>query len=174
MKRMGLEGLIDATSLIRTHIPDVLVLIAGRGPLAPQLEARINAAGLNDNIRMLGFVPDEDLPFAYRAADVSVMPTVALEGFGLPTVESLASGTPVIVTPQGGLPEVVHDLDPLLICENATPAAIAARLVSALGGSAPLPSADACRTYARARFSWPAIAERLAAVYREAEALGRS
>ena len=45
---------------------------------------------------MLGFVPDEDLPLAYRAANFSIVPTVALEGFGLITIESLAAGTPVV------------------------------------------------------------------------------
>ena len=63
-------------------------------------------------MRLLGFVAEEDLPWLYRACDISIVPSVALEGFGLPTIESLAAGTPVLVTPIGGLPETVSELDP--------------------------------------------------------------
>jgi glycosyltransferase involved in cell wall biosynthesis len=172
MRRMGLEGLVGAIAEVRERRPDVLLLIAGRGTLATELQLQIEAAGLEENARLLGFVPDEELPLAYRAADVTVMPTIALEGFGLPTVESLASGTPVIVTPQGGLPEVVRGLDQRLICDDISSAALAHRIASALDGSTPMPTAEACVAYARAGFSWPSIAERLAKVYREAAAPG--
>jgi glycosyltransferase involved in cell wall biosynthesis len=174
MRRMGLEGLIEAIGQVRERHPNVLLLIAGRGPIADELQRQIDAAGLEGNARLLGFVPDAELPLAYRAADLTVMPTVALEGFGLPTVESLASGTPVVVTPQGGLPEVVRDLDSGLVCDDTTPEALARRIESALDGSVPLPSEEACREYARAGFSWPAIARRLADVYREANQIQRS
>lgn len=97
VRRMGLEDLIDAVGLVKRRHPDVLLLIAGKGKLAGELQARIEAAGLSDNVKLLGFVPDHHLAALYRAASVSVVPTVALEGFGLITVESLASGTPVLV-----------------------------------------------------------------------------
>lgn len=60
--------------------------------------------GLSDNVELLGFVPDDLLPHIYRAADLSIVPTQALEGFGLIALEALAAGTPVIVSPVGGPP----------------------------------------------------------------------
>ena len=163
--RMGLEALIDAVADIRTTVPDVLLYIAGTGPLHNTLTRRIAEAGLTDHIRLLGFVPDTDLPLAYRAATLSVVPTVALEGFGLITIESLAAGTPVLVTPVGGLPEVVSPLSTALVLDAATPAALAEGLTEALTGTRSLPSTLTCQTYAQQHFGWPAIARRTRSVY---------
>ena len=168
MRRMGLGELIAATALIRERIPDVLVLIAGSGPVAAELRAQIETLGLVDNVRLLGFVPDDDLPSAYRAADLTVVPTVALEGFGLIVPESLAAGTPVLVTPIGGLPEAVGGLSERLILSGTGPEAIAKGVCDALTGALPLPSASECLDYARRHYDWPMIAQRTRAVYEEA------
>jgi len=149
-------------------VPEVLLLIAGRGPLADALQAQIDALGLAQHVRLLGFVPDEQLPLAYRAADLTIVPTVALEGFGLITLESLAAGTPVLVTPIGGLPEAVRGLSASLVLEAATKEALAAGLIEALTGQRPLPTAEACQAYVRAHYDWPVIARRVKAVYEEA------
>jgi glycosyltransferase involved in cell wall biosynthesis len=146
----------------------VLLVIAGRGPLAAALQARTSELGLQANVRLLGFVSDESLPPLYRAATVSVVPTATLEGFGLVTIESLAAGTPVLVTPVGGLPEVVSDLAPELVLPGTSPPALAEGLLAALSGRLPLPSAKACQDYVRARFDWPVIAARVRDVYLEA------
>lgn len=164
-RRMGHEALLDALPAIRAAVPDVLLLIAGKGPLAGELQARIDAAGLDDHVRLLGFVPDADLPAAYTAATLSVVPTQALEGFGLITIESLAAGTPPLVTPVGGLPEGVRELSEGLVMDGTAPDAIASALTDALVGRRPLPTAEACRAFARARYDWPVIARQTRAVY---------
>jgi glycosyltransferase involved in cell wall biosynthesis len=168
VSRMGLEDLIDAMFLVRQAVPDVLLTIAGKGPLTAALQARIDYRGLAQHVRLAGFVADEALPLWYRSADVSVVPTVALEGFGLTTIESLASGTPVIVTPVGGLPEAVAPLSPELVLEAGGFQALGAGLTGALLGRRALPSEAQCRAYARANFDLPVIAGQTAAVYREA------
>lgn len=172
VRRMGLEDLIDAMKLLKPSEPDVLLLIAGKGHLEAELKTRIDTAGLGMNARLLGFVRDEDLATLYRAATLSVVPTVALEGFGLVTAESLAAGTPVLVTPVGGLPEAVAGLSSNLVLRSTGAAAIAEGLGAALRGTLRLPDANACRTYARANFDNAVIARRVAAVYREAIAAG--
>jgi glycosyltransferase involved in cell wall biosynthesis len=168
VSRMGLEDLVDAMFVVRQSVPDVLLTIAGKGPLDAALRARITARGLDAHVSLAGFVSDEDLPLWYRAADLTVVPTISLEGFGLTTVESLAAGTPVMVTPVGGLPEAVAPLSEALVLPSIGFSAIGSGLVDALLGRRVLPDADACRRYARTRFDHPVVAAQVAAVYREA------
>lgn len=165
IRRVGLEGLVDAMREVRRSAPDALLLIAGRGALAAQLQARIAALGLADHVRLVGFVAEEELPWLYRAADLSVMPSVTLEGFGLPTIESLAAGTPVIVTPVGGLPETVLELDPVLVTANCSAPAIADTLSFALRHLEGLPATDTCTRFVRENFHWPVIARKVLEVY---------
>ncbi len=166
--RMGLENLIDAMATVRRVAPEVMLYVAGKGPLAGALEARIAERGLEDHVRLLGFVPDEDLPAAYRAADLTIVPTQSFEGFGLITVESLASGTPVLVTPVGGLPEVVRGLSPDLVLAGSNAAALAEGLTGAVSGARRLPDAGACRAYTLENYTWASVARRTRDVYREA------
>ncbi len=165
VRRVGIERLIDAAVDVRRRVPSVLFLIAGAGPIREELEARIVANGLTDTVRLIGFMPDAQLPLAYRGADLTVVPTVALEGFGLIAAESLAAGTPCIVTPVGGLAEIAAPLSPALITESSRPDDIASVLSESLLGARGLPSAEACTAYARARFDWPVIARQVRAVY---------
>jgi glycosyltransferase involved in cell wall biosynthesis len=170
--RMGLEDLIDAMKLLKARGSDALLAIAGKGHLEAELRARIDTADLQSHARLLGFVPDELLATWYRAATVSVVPTVELEGFGLITAESLAAGTPVLVTPVGGLPEAVGGLSPDLVLPDTGAAAIADGIDAALRGTLRLPDANVCRAYACANFDIAVIARRVAAVYHEAIAEG--
>ncbi|WP_258096151.1 glycosyltransferase family 4 protein [Salinibacter sp. 10B] len=164
-RRMGLENLIDALRMVRRRVPDVRLYVAGKGPLEAELKAQIERFELEDHVRLLGFVPEEQLPLVYRAADVSIVPTIALEGFGLITVESLAAGTPVLVTPHGGLPAVVSDLDPTLVLPGDTAEILASGLVQSLRGRRSLPSTAECQRYVRERFDWPVIAAHTRHVY---------
>jgi glycosyltransferase involved in cell wall biosynthesis len=165
---MGLEDLIEAMVLVRRAVPEALLAIAGKGPLAAALQALIEQRGLSQHVRLAGFVADEALPLWYRAANLSVVPTVALEGFGLTTIESLAAGTPVLVTPVDGLPEAVVPLDPQLVLEASGARALAAGLADTLLGRRVVPGEAACREYARSHFDLPVIAAKVATVYREA------
>lgn len=165
VRRVGLESLLDAMTLLRVAVPDAQLLVAGSGPLREELRARAATLGLTDHVRFLGFVPDEQLPLLYRASDVTVVPSISLEGFGLTTIESLAAGTPVLVTPVGGLPETVSPLDPGLVLTDSSPGALASGIADALLGRRRLPSADACIAYARKEFDWPVIARRTLEVY---------
>lgn len=167
-RRMGLENLIAAVKTVRQRVPDILVMIAGKGWLADELQGRIKSLGLENHVRLLGFLPDADLPLAYRAADLTVVPTVSLEGFGLTTVESMAAGTPPIVTPIGGSPEVVGGLSTDLIVPDWTPEALAAALTAAFRGELKLPTFQQCQAFARANFDWTTATQRVREVYLEA------
>lgn len=166
-RRMGLENLIDAIDTVRATLPDVQLMIAGKGPIADELNAQIRERGLDDHVRLLGFVSDEHLPLAYRAADVSIVPTIALEGFGLITLESMASGTPVLVTPIGGLPEAVRGLSESLILNGSATEDLADGLIGALTGKRDLPSPEMCLQHVRSHHDWPVIARQTAAIYND-------
>ena len=67
----------------------------------------------------------------------------------------------------GGLPEVVRGLSEHLVLPAVGPEALAEGIVQALGGGFPLPSGEACRAFARARYDWPSVARQTRAVYEE-------
>ena len=143
-------------------------MIAGKGWMNDELQRQITSAGLENHVKLLGFIHDLDLPVAYRAADLTVVPTASLEGFGLTTVESMAAGTPAIVTPVGGSPEVVGGLSPDLILPDWTPAALAAAITAAFRGELKLPTAEQSKAFARTHFDWSIISEKVRTVYDEA------
>ncbi|WP_205709084.1 glycosyltransferase [Kineococcus siccus] len=164
VSRMGLDVLLAAWQSVERR-PDDLLLIAGEGPEDTALAGIVEQAGLGESVRLLGRIDEDDLVAHFRAADVCVMPSLALEGFGLTAVEALACGTPVVVTDVGGLPDVVRDLDPSLTVPPGDPGALAARLSSALAGR--VPDATACRRHAET-FSWHRAAETHRRLYAEA------
>jgi glycosyltransferase involved in cell wall biosynthesis len=167
-KRMGLENLITAMTKVRSLYPDVLLYIAGKGALAETLETQITELELTNNVKLLGYVPDEQLPLCYRAANFSVVPTIALEGFGLIVVESLAAGTPVLGTPIGGIPEILGLFSEDLVFEGYNPDQLATGIIEALSGDRILPSSQDCLDYVEANYNWKAIAQQIKGVYQQA------
>jgi glycosyltransferase involved in cell wall biosynthesis len=161
VRRMGLDKLITAMLQVKEQIPEVWLAIAGKGPLRETLEQQVRDLNLQENVKFLGFLPDEDLPVAYQAADLTVMPSQSLEGFGLVLLESLACGTPALCTPVGGMPEVVEPFYPALVTQSADEKAIAERIIDFVSGRLELPSREACREYAVNNFDWKAIAPRV-------------
>jgi glycosyltransferase involved in cell wall biosynthesis len=163
--RMGLENLVEAIGRVRLKHPDVLLHIVGKGALAGALEERIEALGLEEHVKLLGFVPDEDLGLVYRAADLSVVPTVALEGFGLVILESLAAGTPVLGTPVGGIPEILSPFCEDLLLEGSGVEDLARGIGEVLDGGRRVPDGARCQEYVREHYDWLAIAQRIKSVY---------
>jgi glycosyltransferase involved in cell wall biosynthesis len=167
-KRMGLENLINAMAQIRDRYPDILLYIAGKGALAQTLQTQIDELELTNNVKLLGYVPDEQLPLCYRAANFSVVPTVALEGFGLIVVESLAAGTPVLGTPIGGIPEILKPFSEDLVFEGYNSEQLARGIIEALSGDRILPARQACLKYIEENYDWQAIALQIKSVYQKA------
>ena len=110
-ERMGHGVLLDAFASVADDHPDAELFVAGDGPRRRELERRAAELGVDDRTTFLGYVPDEDLPAAYATADLFALPTTELEGFGLATLEALASGTPVVATPVGGTVEIAEEYE---------------------------------------------------------------
>ena len=165
---MGLEALVDAIFVVRQRVPDVYVMIVGTGPKERRLSARIDARGLAQHVFLRGFVPDDVLPQYYRAADLTVVPALAMKDCGLTAIESLATGTPVLVTAVGGLAETVMPLCEELVLTSGGYPELAAGISDALLGVRFTPSGDACRRYARKYFDHAIVAATTAGVYRDA------
>jgi len=123
--RMGLDHLVHAMAKLGDEVQDLLLLIGGEGDLRRSLERLIDECRLSGHVRLLGFIPEEELPQYYQAADLVLMPTHELEGFGLVTVEALACGTPVVGTPVGAIPEVLSKLDQRLLAAGTDGASLA-------------------------------------------------
>jgi len=162
--RMGLDKLLLAIAQVKRTYPDVWLAIAGKGPLKDDLEQQAKQLELEDHVKFLGFLPDQDLPIAYQAADLTIMPSQSLEGFGLVLVESLACGTPTVCTPVGGMPDVIGNLSPQLITADREVNSIAQTLTEILSGQIPLPNREDCRNYAQQNFDWNAIAPQVRSV----------
>jgi glycosyltransferase involved in cell wall biosynthesis len=157
--RMGLENLVAAMARVVQQQSEALLLIGGTGPRRAHLEALISRLGLSDQVRLLGRVSEDDLPRYYQAADLFVLPTVALEGFGLVTLEALACGTPVVGTPVGGTPEILAPLHPRLLCASPGPEDVAETVLDVLAD--PPVSRSQCRSFVEARYSWDRLADDL-------------
>ena len=161
--RTGVGVLVRAWEHL-ADVADTELVVAGDGPERGALESLARTLGLERRVRFLGRVDDEKLALWYRAADVAVVPSLALEGYGLVVLEALASGTPVIGTDAGGLPEALTGLAADCVVPAGDANRLAERIRAALDGSAPLPSRAACRSHAE-RFSWSRVAAEHVRIY---------
>jgi glycosyltransferase involved in cell wall biosynthesis len=144
------------------HLPHELVLAGADWHGAEVVHARVAASPVRARIRTPGFVTAEDLPLWYAGAEVLAYPSL-FEGFGLPPVEAMACGCPVVCSARGSLAEVVGEAARLV--EPESPAAIAAGLREVLAAPEPWRK----RGLARAQlFDWNRAAQATATLYREA------
>ena len=104
--RMGLDTLIDACRILHAEGHRFRTLIGGGGSLKERLQLQINGFGLEDHVKLLGRLPEEILASTYAAADCFVLPTRALECFGLIVLEAFSCATPVIASSAAAIPEL--------------------------------------------------------------------
>lgn len=159
--RMGINNLIRAMQDIVKSVPDIYLIIGGTGPLKDELAMLSRCLNMDQHIRFSGFIPDEVLPEYYQAADLFVLPTVELEGFGLVTLESLASGTPVLGTAVGGTQEILSRLDSRFLFADASHESISRLIIETCRKYQNQPDqwrfdSWRCRQFAEKYYSWDA------------------
>lgn len=168
--RKNFDGLIQAFAQLlaaRGHEPEVadvyLVIVGDRGWLYEEVLALPKRLGLQEKVHMAGFVNDTDLPALYTLAEILAFPSW-YEGFGLPVLEAMACGTPVVAANNSSLPEVMGEAGLLVDAGDSQAWAEAlARLLTDKNLQDRLVAAG--RERAR-RFTWVESAQRLLAVYR--------
>ena len=164
--RKNLPGLLTAYRILldRGEVEAELVIVGGRGWLYEEVFRQVERLGLEARVRFLHGVPDGDLPALYNGAVLLTTPSF-YEGFGLPALEAMACGTPVVVSNRGSLPEVVGEAGVLV--DPDEPEGIAEGLATVLGDPtlrARLREAGLARA---ARFSWGRTARKTLKVYQE-------
>lgn len=161
VRRMGLIELVNAWVKVVKENPNALLLIGGKGPLEKELVEIININGLQENIKLLGFISDDELPLYYRSADLFVVPTQVLEGFGLITTEAMACGTPVMATPVGGNKEILEKFNNDLLFSDNTSEAISNGINQILKNIDNLPSSEECREHILKYYTWDIVGEKI-------------
>jgi glycosyltransferase involved in cell wall biosynthesis len=177
VKKKGFEYLIDAVASLRQRRPALRLVLGGGGDLDGALRERLRRLDAMDLVILPGVLSQDDVARGLAAADVAVVPSVRDDSGnvdGLPNVvmESLASGTPLVATPAGGIGSVVVD--------GVTGLLVPERDVAALAGAIDRVLADralagrlgsAARHWAVAEGSWSHAAERFENVYDRAASL---
>jgi glycosyltransferase involved in cell wall biosynthesis len=162
------NGVTEFAAALRLLDPKSFrVVVAGDGPERAKMVAILGQDNLLDRVLLLGAVPNADMPPVYRAADISVLPSLA-EATSISGLEAMASGLPLVGTRVGGIPAIIADGETGFLVASRQPDEMAAalrRLIAApnlrMGFGA------AARKRVEQEFSWPTIARRTFGVYEE-------
>ncbi len=160
----GIKTLIAALGKLPSSVRLTLVDAGGSGD-----EARkwAHSVGCADRLDITGRIPNDDLVNLYRRAALVVVPS-RYEGFGLPAVEAMACGTPVVATSSGALPEVIRVGSGGLLVPRDDPDALAEAVATLLERpQLRREMGTRARPLIEATFSWPRVAERTARIYQE-------
>jgi glycosyltransferase involved in cell wall biosynthesis len=151
--RKNLGTLVEAFALVRARRPELQLVVAG----APVSWAEQDLRG--EGVRALGYVPDADLPALYRGASLLAYPSL-LEGFGIPVVEAMACGTPVVTSTHPSLDDAAGDA--AVRADAKSPEALASAIERALAEREELIPLGLGHA---SRFTWPACGEAVLAGY---------
>lgn len=162
--RKGLDVLIAAYGDLAADIPHHLVIAGKRGWYTEPLFQQVEALSLDQRVHFTSYVPDEDLAALYTLAHLFVYPS-RYEGFGLPVLEAMACGVPVVCTHAASLPEVVGDAAFLVSPDDAEALVEAIRRV--LHDKESRAEMRARGLERAARFTWKETARKTLQVYEE-------
>lgn len=162
-RRKNVRALLDAWGLIARRYPDLTLVLAG--PAAP-LEALARERGA-PRVVVAGYLERDTLPRLLKAATALVYPSI-YEGFGLPPLEAMATGVPVIAVRAGAVPEVTGDC--AVLAPDGGADSLAQAIQSLLDDSALADALRRCGPERAQRFSWTEYARRALSLYEEAAA----
>jgi glycosyltransferase involved in cell wall biosynthesis len=160
--RKNLPALVRAFATLRDDVPHDLVLAGPDGWLMDEIEATIQESGIQERVRRIGFAEDEALTALYSGADVVAIPSL-YEGFGLPVLEAMATGAPVLTSNLSSLPEVAGDA--AILVDPTRIDAIADGLRRILESDTLRNQLRAAGPQQAARFTWEQTAKRTRDAY---------
>ena len=139
-RHKGIDTVIQALPAVRAAFPAARYAVAGVGSPKPHFQRLAADLGLGDAVRFLGFVPDDELPAVYNAADlyvgVSRRYDLLAEGFGIAIVEASACGLAVVGGRSGGVPDAVREGETGILVDPDDPAAVAGGITQLLADDA--------------------------------------
>lgn len=166
--RKGTILLPKVAKMLVKEFPNLQLLVCGKGYMQIPVQALGHIHRSNGSLKMLGFVSDNDLPSLYALSDIVVMPSLHSESFGIPLIEAMASGKPVVATKVSGMPEVVKNGVTGLLVEKRSSKAIAESLRFILRNPEEyLKMSKAARELAVNEYSWDNIVTQIENVYLE-------
>jgi glycosyltransferase involved in cell wall biosynthesis len=157
VEQKGVGQLLQAFLLIRESQPDATLVFIGTGPLADEIAEFARSHSIRDRVLLLGPIPNCDLSPYFRAAKVTVAPSVTMswsaEQVGMVSIQSIACGTPVVTTRSGSIPEFIEDGVSGLLVPERDPEALAGAVLRLLQDDRFRQSlAGSGRTYAERRY----------------------
>jgi phosphatidylinositol alpha-1,6-mannosyltransferase len=170
LQRLSIYKGVDVIIESMTHLKDLpcVLLIAGTGPDRPRLEAAIHESGLQDKVRLLGFVPEDDMARYWALADLFVFHSY-YETFGMVLAEAMLAGKAVVSVRSTAIPEVVRDEQDGVLVEPGDARALAGairRLV--LDSATRRAMGESGHTRAQQQFAWEPVARAYEAVFEDA------
>ncbi len=164
--RMGLEKLIHAMKILVERFEGIHLIIGGRGILESPLKRLVRSLRLKKYVAFTGYIDEEKLPLYYQAADIFVLPTKDLEGFGLVTIEALACGTPVLSTPIGASLEILEKFDEDFLFLGTDAQSMAKKILEFISShKANSGLSEKCRQFAVQNYSWDRIVDKYEEAY---------
>ncbi|HEY4332711.1 MAG TPA: glycosyltransferase family 4 protein [Ilumatobacteraceae bacterium] len=164
----GFQVLARAIGELRTRVPGIRCIIAGRGSYLAELQTQIDMESLGDVVQLAGFMPDDELHAQLHRAGCAVIPSL-YEPFGIVALESMAAGAPTVVARTGGLAEIVEGTGAGLLFEPGNHHDLADRIEDALTDA---PAVELMQKKAAALladlYTWDAIAVSTLSVYTRA------
>lgn len=158
--RNGLDISLHAIAPL-IHQNQCRYFLAGDGPLRSYHEELTKELNMTSRVHFMGRIPDQELSWAYQAADVFMLPTLALECFGLIIIEAFAFGCPIISSNAGAIPESMLPILPHHVFPSGDMRALRDKMKKCVSGKLPTPSAEEIIDYTERRFGKEVIAPQI-------------
>jgi glycosyltransferase involved in cell wall biosynthesis len=161
--RKNLTRLVEAFAGLVRGYPDHTLIIAGKkGWMYDKLFETVHATHMDERVKFLGFIPEEDKPYLIRGAQIFAYPSL-YEGFGIPVLEALSCGTPVLTSNVSSLPEVAGDA--ALLCDPMSTEALSSGLARLLASPELRKTLSFIGLAQAKKFNWKTTAEETYAAY---------
>jgi N-acetyl-alpha-D-glucosaminyl L-malate synthase BshA len=161
----SVKYLIKAIKIIIQKDINTRLMLVGDGDERGNLEKLVKELSLEEYVKFVGKVPNEEVPEYMAVSDVFVLPSLS-ESFGIVNLEAMASGLPIVATKVGGLPEIIKDGENGFLVEPKNPEELAEKVLSILGNNELRERITRNNKEKAKDYSWESVVEKLEEVYR--------